>query len=365
MNILLVDDEVLAIQYIAGLVDWQANGYQVCAIAHSVSEAKQLLQTMDINIVIFDVFMPEENGVQLSSYIAAHYPQIGMLALSSYDTYDYVREILKNGAHDYILKHRVTGEQLLSSLKSMEANLIFTPSSSATKPIADFDLQLTSQPNGLSHQLALTLEQQKCILHSIEQKDGGSFTEALDAVFSHASMQFTASRLMITKEILDFLASFAAKYSLAFSPETKLSALIGVIEQGDGHVLAKNLSESYRELLENLQQASGSHYVQLAASYVQHFYYRNISLEKCAKSIGVNASYLSRIFHQESKVTFSKYLSQVRIQMAKTKILQGCPLKQVASECGFKNYNYFFKVFKDVEGVTPLGYMEQELGKKN
>lgn len=365
MNILLVDDEVLAIQYIAGLVDWQANGYQICAIAHSVCEAKQMLQTMDINIVIFDVFMPEENGVQLSSYIAAHYPQIGMLALSSYDTYDYVREILKNGAHDYILKHRVTGDQLLSSLKAIEANLIFTPSSSSAKPLADLGLHLEKQISPLSQQLALTLDQQKRILHSIEQKEIIAFTKALEEVFNHPNMHFTASRLMITKEILDFLSSFAAKYSLVFSSEATLTDLISLIEQGDSRALIARLSESFHDLLEALQKTSGSHYVQLAAVYMQHFYYKNITLEKCAKNIGVNASYLSRIFHQESKVTFSKYLSQIRIQMAKVKILQGCPLKQVASECGFKNYNYFFKVFKDVEGITPLGYMEQELGKKN
>lgn len=365
MNILLVDDEVLAIQYIAGLVDWQANGYQICAIAHSVAEAKHMLATMDINIVIFDVFMPEENGVQLSSYIAAHYPRIGMLALSSYDTYDYVREILRNGAHDYILKHRVTGEQLLACLKAIEANLIFTPTATPAKPLADISLQLEPQSLGVSHQLALTLEQQKCILLAIEQKDRDSFSAAIRSVYSLPSMQFTASRLMITKEILDFLAAFAAKYSLSFSSEAQLSDLVLLIEQPDGHALAVALEQCMEHLMEQLQQGSVSHFVQLAASYVQHFYYKNISLDKCAKSIGVNASYLSRIFHQESKVTFSKHLSEVRIQMAKTKILQGIPLKQVASECGFKNYNYFFKVFKDVEGITPLGYMELQLGKKN
>lgn len=365
MNILLVDDEVLAIQYIAGLVDWSANGYRVCAIAHSVAEAKQALETMDINIVIFDVFMPEENGVSLSSFIAKYYPRVGMLALSSYDTYDYVREILKNGAHDYILKHRVTGDQLLACLKSMEANLIFTPSSSQPKPSIETSLQIEPQKPGESHQLALTLEQQNHILLAIEQRNLVSFTTALQDVYSLPAMQFTASRLMITKEILDFLAAFASKYSLSFQSEPELSLLIRLIDQGDGQLLAAGLSDRYRSLLELLQQSSASHNVQLAASYVDHFYYKNISLEKCAKSIGVNASYLSRIFHHEMKVTFSKYLSLTRIQKAKTKILQGCPLKQVASDCGFKNYNYFFKVFKDVEGITPIGYMEQELGKKN
>jgi len=365
MNILLVDDEVLAIQYIAGLLDWESHGYHICAIAHSVAEAKTILAEQDVNIVIFDVFMPEENGVVLSAYIATHYPNIGMLALSSYDTYDYVREILKNGAHDYILKHRVNGEQLLASLKALESTLIHNPMKKPSKTFVDINLIGEQKTVPASHQLALSLEQQKHILGAMDRKDSVELTGILTAVYERESMKSTASRLMITKEVLDFFADFAAKYMLVFNYEELVRELINSVEQQDNQALVASLIARYEQLLDLLQQSSGSHYVQLASSYIDRFYFKNISLEKCAKSIGVNASYLSRIFHQEIKLTFSKYLSLVRIRMAKMKILKGCPLKQVASECGFKNYNYFFKVFKDVEGITPLGYMEQELGKKN
>ncbi len=365
MNILLVDDEILAIQYIAGLLDWESYGYRICAIAHSVAQAKTILAEQDVNIVIFDVFMPEENGVVLSAYIATHYPNIGMLALSSYDTYDYVREILKNGAYDYILKHRVTSEQLLASLKALESTLIHNPMKKSSKNLVDINLMGNLETVAASHQLALTLEQQKNILGAMDKKDTEELTQILVAVYEHENMKSTASRLMITKEILDFLADFASKYMLAFNYEELVRELINSVEQQDNQALVVSLVAQFKQLLDLLQQSSGSHYVQLASSYIDRFYFKNISLEKCAKNIGVNASYLSRIFHQEINLTFSKYVSLVRIRMAKMKILKGCPLKQVASECGFKNYNYFFKVFKDMEGITPLGYMEQELGKKN
>ncbi|GEM_PF-4257793 len=365
MNILLVDDEILAIQYIAGLLDWESYGYHICAVAHSVAEAKKILEEQEVNIVIFDVFMPEENGVALCAYIAARYPHIGMLALSSYDTYDFVREILKNGAHDYILKHRVNGELLLSSLKAIEGTLIHNPMKKPPKPMADIDLGSGKDAPPVSHQLALSLEQQKHMLGVLDKKDLPGFARILAAVYAGETMGSTTSRLMITKEILDFLADFAVKYDLSFNYEELVRELMTIVEQQDNQALVSSLVAMYEQLLGLLQQSSGSHYVQMASSYIDRLYFKNISLEKCAKSIGVNASYLSRIFHHEMKITFSKYLSLVRIRMAKMKILKGCPLKQVASECGFVNYNYFFKVFKDVEGITPLGYMEQELGKKN
>jgi two-component system response regulator YesN len=34
------------------------------------------------------------------------------------------------------------------------------------------------------------------------------------------------------------------------------------------------------------------------------------------------------------------------------------PIKEIVELVGFRNYNYFFKVFKDIEGVTPSEYID-------
>ncbi|HKM08372.1 MAG TPA: response regulator [Sphaerochaeta sp.] len=363
MNILLVDDEILAIQYITSLLDWEHHGYQISSVAHSVAEAKQALESQDINVVIFDVYMPEENGVALSSFIASHYPNIGMIALSSFDTYDYVREILKNGAYDYILKHRVSKEILLSALVALERSII----QNTMIPQAKTYTYGNNEPrkDETMPQLALSLEQQKRILMAIDRNDLEEIQQNLQILYDGPAMSSTTSRLMVSKEILDFLGMYATKHSLSFPYEQSITEVVHILEQDDKDALIACIVSHFRSLLEGQIHNSLSLPVQKALHYIEHFYYRNISLEKCAKSIGVNASYLSRIVHQETGITFSKQLSLCRIKMAKVKILQGSSLKQIASECGFKNYNYFFKVFKDLEGVTPLGFMDKAVGKKN
>lgn len=55
----------------------------------------QFLAVQEIDIVILDVSMPGKNGVVLSGMIASQYPSLSMIAVSSFDDYDYVREILK------------------------------------------------------------------------------------------------------------------------------------------------------------------------------------------------------------------------------------------------------------------------------
>ncbi len=363
MNILIVDDEVLAIQYVTSLLDWELHGYQICAVAHSVAEAKQVLAEQDVNVVIFDVFMPEENGVSLSSFIGAHYPNIGMIALSSYDNYDYVREILKNGAHDYILKHRVSGKNLLSALTALERSIIQNPV--IPQPMYQLSLSGESENGTMMPQLALKLDQQKMLLLAIERGDMEGMQQDLQNLYEENSMCSNTSRLMVTKEIMDFLAMYASKHSLPFPYETIIKEVVNTLEMDDTEQLVTCIISQFKGLLESKAHSSLSATVQHTLHYIEHFYNRNISLEKCAKSIGVNASYLSRIVHQETGITFSKHLSLHRIKIAKIKILQGISLKQIASECGFKNYNYFFKVFKDIEGVTPLGFMEEQSGKNN
>lgn len=118
-DVLIVDDERVAHEYLSRLINWQKNGFNLLPPAYNTRDAKSRISTDKPHIVIFDISMPGENGVLLSSFIMYHYPQVHMLAISSHDDYDYVRQVLKNGAHDYILKHRLNEESLLAALHAI------------------------------------------------------------------------------------------------------------------------------------------------------------------------------------------------------------------------------------------------------
>lgn len=122
-SVLLVDDEKVFRNYIRQMEIWEDSEFCITAEARSAEEAIRILEKQKINLVILDVSMPGKNGVFLSEIIAAKYPETAMIAVSSYDDYDYVREILKNGAHDYILKSRLTEETLMRALKSADLRM--------------------------------------------------------------------------------------------------------------------------------------------------------------------------------------------------------------------------------------------------
>ena len=122
-SVLVVDDEKVFRNYIRQMKVWEDSELYIADEARSAEEALRILERQEINIVILDVSMPGKNGVFLSEIIAAKYPQTAMIAVSSYDDYDYVREILKNGAHDYILKSRLTEETLMRALESADLRM--------------------------------------------------------------------------------------------------------------------------------------------------------------------------------------------------------------------------------------------------
>jgi two-component system, response regulator YesN len=96
-----------------------------------------------------------------------------------------------------------------------------------------------------------------------------------------------------------------------------------------------------------------------AIGYIRANYGKNISLKDVSEYIGVNSSYLSRVFKEDCSIGFSEYLNVLRVEKTKLMIEEHkLKLKDIVNEVGFANYNYFFKVFKDITGLTPLEYEE-------
>lgn len=93
--------------------------------------------------------------------------------------------------------------------------------------------------------------------------------------------------------------------------------------------------------------------------YVRENLAEDISLEKCAQLVGSSYAYLSREFKKETGMRFVEFLNRQRVKKAKSLLIRGdYSMKQIVERSGFRNYNYFFKVFKEMEGVTPSEFIQ-------
>lgn len=79
--------------------------------------------------------------------------------------------------------------------------------------------------------------------------------------------------------------------------------------------------------------------------------------EELARALGLSEGHIARSFRREMGMSISEYLLRERVKLACLTIRQtGLPLTQVAEQCGFHDYPYFYKTFKKYTGLSPAEY---------
>lgn len=91
--------------------------------------------------------------------------------------------------------------------------------------------------------------------------------------------------------------------------------------------------------------------------YVAMHYSEDLFLPGIAREINYSSAYFSRLFKQCFQCNFITYLTDVRIRAAKD-LMQNTDktIREIGEKVGYKDSNYFTKVFRKVEGVSPSEY---------
>lgn len=88
--------------------------------------------------------------------------------------------------------------------------------------------------------------------------------------------------------------------------------------------------------------------------YINENFSDDISVNDLAKYVGYSNAYLSRQFKKATSMSIVEYINYVRCVNASSKLSDGTKnVGEVALECGFKNFSYFSKTFKNVMGTLP------------
>lgn len=127
-----------------------------------------------------------------------------------------------------------------------------------------------------------------------------------------------------------------------------------------GEALSETLgraAEVFTGAVMRAQTARQSGLAARAAAYLEGHFPEQISLTDMAAGLHVSPFYLSHVFRQSTGQSFSEYLSKVRINEAKRLLLAtGLPVSEVAARVGYREPNYFGRVFKKATGTTPLAW---------
>ena len=164
----------------------------------------------------------------------------------------------------------------------------------------------------------------------------------------------------------------------------ELLTMTAISVQTTGEIAAKNID--YIELLKEISQLSGdaliewafksfisitgyikpkktidysNNIVKITQEFLESHYSEDITLEDVAKQVNISPQYFSKLIKKSTGFNFTEWLSMLRVKKAKELLTDtNLTVKEVCYKVGYKDPNYFSRIFKKKMGLTPSEYVK-------
>lgn len=109
ISVLIVDDHPVLAQGLAKALS-DSGSLHVCGVAPTGAKAKELFELHHPDVVLLDIKLPDDSGLDLCKYFIGKVPEQKIVVLTSYNQRYYIESMLQNGAMGYLLKNAEPSE---------------------------------------------------------------------------------------------------------------------------------------------------------------------------------------------------------------------------------------------------------------
>lgn len=124
--------------------------------------------------------------------------------------------------------------------------------------------------------------------------------------------------------------------------------------------LLQELSDFQKKYIETRKQKDQddmARYIRQAKKYIQNHYSEQITQEEVSAAVGLCPAYFSRLFKKEEGEVFSKYLTNVRVEQAKTLLREtNYSVAEICRRVGYSDTKHFGRIFESITGAKPATY---------
>ncbi|MFV2047644.1 response regulator [Metabacillus litoralis] len=171
-------------------------------------------------------------------------------------------------------------------------------------------------------------------------------TDYFHLYYDHLTKQFDQN-----EKVTQHIREWAIKIKQAIEEEG--------INLRDLPILQANTKDDFIHLLRQfgekiILQGEGNDAISKAKTYIHDHYKESFSLEDVAAYVELTPTYFTKMFKEQTKTTFIDYVTDYRIEKSQELLLQtNLSLKEIAYEVGYKDPNYYSRVFKKVTNLSP------------
>ncbi|MGN1030464.1 MAG: response regulator [Butyricicoccaceae bacterium] len=106
----MADDDMIVRLFLKDVMPWQEYGFEVVGLARDGEEALELSRTLAPDLILTDISMPRMDGVELTRCLREEGYDGTIVALSCHEDFAMVKDAMKYGADEYLLKNHLNGE---------------------------------------------------------------------------------------------------------------------------------------------------------------------------------------------------------------------------------------------------------------
>lgn len=404
-KVMIVDDEMIVRNAVKTLIQWEGSRFEYAGAASNGRNALDLVRNTKADIVITDIKMPEMDGLELIKELMQSSFDGEILVLSNYNDFDLVREALKLGAYDYMLKLTLKTESFMQTLEEM-ADKLDKRNLQFAKPLIR-DNHSTEMGNRII-ELLKTMDQSKWKTSADDQAEG-MLSESGLCFYSFSVRWRDEEREHQNRSLQDILEKLtdgifpSARFRLvipinksrslfvigcltsqvAATPEEVARRLINLadmyynlqigiiygeiatgVNQLAGEMRANRLTEVLLAEPESgksnecLPNTSIREEVREVLFYLEEHYPERVAIADIAAFVGLSEPYLCQIFKSETGRSILTRLNEIRMDKACEMLKTGKYLvKQVAVDVGIPDPFYFNRLFRKHFGVSPKNVM--------
>jgi len=406
MRILVVDDDKIIRMGLTKILKRLFNQHEIVSDFQNGLLALEYLKQNKIDLVITDIKMPIMTGTQLieNAISQLENPPI-FIVLSGYDEFTYVRDTMKSGAFNYLLKpikqdelKRVIEEVEVKIKENSKKDKILNKSIDILKK--DFFKNILFSNGNTSHnsnkilleniQLNENYIYKMIIIDKDKNNDNVLISNFIkDIVEKFKGIQYLSFNFEDNIYIIFYLDSSRNNYidSLNKYIEEKVDIFIEnnknayIVQAVDKVCKLKDQSNEFRKLksqisskgkvkkyllnlendilIDNKNENKKTNLIaiKLAKQYIIDNFNKNLTLKEVADKVFLSQNYLSELFKKETEEGFYDFLSRYRINIAKD-LLTKTNLKvyEVAEKVGYSDSITFGRAFKKITGETPNSF---------
>jgi DNA-binding NarL/FixJ family response regulator len=123
LQVIIIDDHKILVEGLNKLIN-DSGIAQVTHVGYNARDCRNLLRMGLPDVLLLDIELPDGNGVDLCAELKKTYPDLKVLALTTYSEYPVVRRMLESGAMGYVLKNAMA-EEIYEGIETVAAGDTF------------------------------------------------------------------------------------------------------------------------------------------------------------------------------------------------------------------------------------------------